>query len=291
MVGPKPSPTESPKESHEPSGGWTGRPQAWTRLLESTIQAEILPRLLAPPADAPAPGAPGAGLTQSDVEAFVRVILADDQPAARAVVQRVMAAPEGRRALHRQLLAPAARHLGWLWERDLCDFMDVTLGVYRLDRLLKESEFADGQPAAMHRHQHHALLLPAPGEQHCFGIAMVAEVFRAGGWCVRTGPALGRDRLVRLVRDEWFDIVGFSVSSERCLAGIAVCVRALRQASRNNRVLVMLGGYAILGHEERSLFLGADMAAPDAYQALEDGNLLMANLRNRKAADGFVNSP
>ena len=286
MVGPS-----FPTESDDQSGGSISRPEAWTRLLENTIQAEILPRLLSPPAVAPASGEHGgdACLTEADVQAFVRLILANDQPAARGVVQRIMASQGGREALNRQLLTPAARHLGWLWERDICDFMDVTLGVYRLDRLMKESEFADGQPATMHRHQHQALLLPAPGEQHCFGITMVAEVFRAGGWCVRTGPAVARDRLVRLVRDEWFDIVGLSISSERCIAGIAVCVRALRKASCNNRLLIMLGGHAIIGHEERSLFLGADMAAADAYQALEDGNALMATRWKRKATSGFVN--
>ena len=289
MVGPNISPTEN----HDQSGTRTDRSRPWTRLLENTIQAEILPRLSPPPPAATPASAELAGGSpaQPDVEAFVRVILADDQPAARGIVQRIMAAPNGREALHRQLLTPAAWHLGRLWEQDLCDFMDVTLGTYRLDRLMKETEFADGQPAPLHRHQHHALLLPAPGEQHCFGIAMVAEVFRAGGWGVRTGAAVARDRLVRLVRYEWFDIVGLSISSQRCLAGIAACVRALRQASCNNRVLIMLGGHAIIGHEERSLFLGADLAAADAYQALEDSNRMMAKLEKGKTTGGFVTSP
>ena len=153
--------------------------------------------------------------------------------------------------------------------------MDVTLGVHRLDMLMRETEFADGQVAVLHSHQRRALLLPAPGEQHRFGIAMVADVFRAGGWSVTCGPALPRSRLLRQVRDVWFDAVGLSISSERGLGGIAACLRAIRQASCNRKLLILLGGHAIIGHEERSRFLGADILAMDAYQALEDANMTM----------------
>jgi methanogenic corrinoid protein MtbC1 len=110
--------------------------------------------------------------------------------------------------------------------------------------------------------------LPAPGEQHSFGVCMVADTFREGGWCVRSGPSATRAQLLRLVRDEWFDVVGLSISADRALKGLASCIRALRAASCNPDLYVMLGGRAITAHAERALFLGADAMANDAASAL-----------------------
>ena len=61
-----------PAENHPRNRERAWPAAAWTQLLERTIQAEILPALLAAPLGATAAG-------QHDIEAFVAVILADDQ--------------------------------------------------------------------------------------------------------------------------------------------------------------------------------------------------------------------
>jgi hypothetical protein len=87
---------------------------------------------------------------------------------------------------------------------------------------------------------------------------------------------------MRLVRDEWFDVVGLSISSDRWLGSLAACIRAIRVASCNSNLVIMLGGAAIVGHDERTRFLGADTMAIDAYQALEISNLLVSNLAEKQ---------
>ena len=37
-------------------------------------------------------------------------------------------------------IAPAALHLGEMWQQDLCDFFEVTLGVGRLQMLMNRLE-------------------------------------------------------------------------------------------------------------------------------------------------------
>jgi hypothetical protein len=59
------------------------------------------------------------------------------------------------------------------------------------------------------------LLTIIPGEQHSFGLSMVAEFFRRAGWNLCTGPFSSHQELASLVQNHWFDIVGFSVSSDR----------------------------------------------------------------------------
>jgi len=109
------------------------------------------------------------------------------------------------------------------------------------------------------------LLLPAPGESHGFGIAMVRFSFRAAGW--RADCGVVADHLARL-RAEWFDLVGFSVSCDNRLDPLRGAVEGVRRASRNPGVLIMVGGPALSGKPEIALAAGADGSANDAAGAV-----------------------
>jgi len=271
--GDQPDPDGRPDDHLAPPPHELIRP--WSALLGATIESEILPRLLSAhrqPGDAPDSEHPP---NRDDVAAFVDIIIADDIEQARGIADRVIVQCGSRDALLHGLLTPAARLLGEMWEQDAADFMTVTLGVYRLDQIMKETAAAGLGPAILSGHDHRILLLPAPGEQHSFGLGMVADAFREGGWCVRSGPAVSRQKLLRLVRDEWFDVVGLSVTSERHLKNLSASIRAIRAASCNHQVYIMLGGRAIIENQERTRFLGADATARTAHQALEDANIYL----------------
>lgn len=245
----------------------------WAEVLKSAIVGEIIPMLAAAHADA-AP-CPDARPTPADVSLFVALILNDDMEQASAVADRVILRSGGREALLNDLLTPAAQLLGEMWEQDECDFMAVTLGVYRLDQIMKETAAAGLASASLSGCDHRILLIPAPGEQHRFGLGMVADVFREGGWCVRSGPAASRAQLQRLVKDEWFDVAGLSVSSSRALRNLPGTIRALRKASCNPKLYVMVGGHAIARDDDASRALGADYMAVSAQQSLQDVNIFM----------------
>jgi methanogenic corrinoid protein MtbC1 len=264
----------------------------WRDLLGQVIEREILPRLQKTRRE---PLNDWEAMTENGIDAaaigaFVALVIADDVEQLHAVADRVILYTGGRDALLNELLAPAARLLGQMWERDDCDFMTVTLGVHRLNQIMKEAEAEAAEPAFSRSFDRHVLLLPAPGEQHGFGIAMVADGFRAAGWCVRSAPAVSRSQLLRLVKDEWFDVVGLSVSTERFLKGLPACVRAVRSASRNKRTLLMLGGYAINCHPERSRFLGADCVAETAGKAVQLANNFMETAVTERFCQ-FITTP
>ncbi len=283
QAGAMPTPDEAlaattPPRQHRPYA------RLWTSLLGETIQAEILPRLLSQRLE--------AGQTDPEVTAFTALIVTDDVEAAHAAAEDYLRRPGGRVALLNDLLGPAARLLGEMWERDTCDFTTVTLGVYRLGQIMKATALASAVQPARGRDRH-ILLLPAPGEQHDFGLSIVAEAFRDGGWCVRSGPAPTKPQLLRLVRREWFDALGLSVAADRHLPGLATCLRRLRASSCNPRLYIMLGGAAISGHEERARFLGADATARTAPQALADANFYFGNTVTeslRQSMTGLVDS-
>jgi methanogenic corrinoid protein MtbC1 len=111
------------------------------------------------------------------------------------------------------------------------------------------------------------LLLPAPGEQHTFGLSMVAEFFVRAGWEVvgLMDPSAGHylDR----VKDEWFDLVGLSAGSTTRLEAMADCIASVRQQSHNRAVAVLVGGPLFVVHPEFVERLGADGVVTDGRQA------------------------
>lgn len=249
--------------------------------LVRTIEAHIIPRLLL----AHRPPAARAGHADAprldDVVALASLAMAHEASAALSLVESLRARGTPLEAIYLELLAPAARHLGQLWEADLCSFTEVTLGLCRLQQVLNAlTAELNGDPERP-RHGRRALLVPAPGEQHTFGLSMVAEFLRRAGWDV-WAEAASKQELIALVRAEWFAVIGFSVSCDTRLDVLAGAVRAIRRASRNPYLGVMVGGSVFVDHPELVSFVGADATAADARQACLQAETLLA-LPSRQA--------
>jgi methylmalonyl-CoA mutase cobalamin-binding subunit len=210
------------------------------------------------------------------VQDIITLVIAGDMEPLRSFADRIIVQSGGRDVLLNDILLPAARRLGDMWTSDEADFLTVTIGVHRLNLIMKETSTVGTDWTSF---DHRILILPAPGEQHRFGADMVADTFREGGWCVRAGPSVTRGQLLRLVRAEWFDVIGFSVSADRSLRTLPATIRAVRGASCNPRPFILAGGHAISTHPERARFLGADATPATAATALRDANIFLENLR------------
>jgi methanogenic corrinoid protein MtbC1 len=71
-----------------------------------------------------------------------------------------------------------------------------------------------------------------------------------------------------MVRRNWFDVVGFSIGSEKLLDGLITLIRLVRRASRNRGLGVMIGGPLVQLRPELVALVGADASADDAPAAL-----------------------
>jgi methanogenic corrinoid protein MtbC1 len=249
--------------------------------LAQTIETEIIPRLMlarwAAPA-APAVRGDARTIGTEEVAELARLVLAHDAVVAAAYVEAMRTQGASLESLYLELLAPAARRLGELWEADLCDFSEVTLGLGRLQQVLRELGPAFRNEAARPENGRRALLAPTPGEQHTFGLVMVAEFFLRAGWDVCTGASNANRDLPALVRGDWFDVVGLSLGSERRLDALATCIRSIRRASRNHSIGVMVGGPVFAQHPEYVSLVGADATALDGQQALLQAENLLTLL-------------
>ena len=179
------------------------------------------------------------------------------------------------------LLAPAARQLGTLWESDVTDFANVTLAVGRLQRIMRRlgERFVD--EANQRQAGESVLLTIIPGEQHSFGLSMVAEFFRRAGWNLCTGPFASHQELTSLVHNHWFDVVGFSVSSDRRLDELKKDIHDIRRDSRNRNVGIMLGGPMVIAQPDLVASMGADMMSADATTAPQQARGLIEQMKAR----------
>lgn len=243
--------------------------------LARTIEHEIIPRLmLAHRTDGEAlPPAVADGAARvfdaAAVQAFARTVIGPDDGSAWAEVEACCARGVPVETVYLELLAGTARCLGQWWTEDRCDFTDVTIGLGRLQRIMRELSPSFGRLADHPLEPMRVLLLPSPGEQHTFGLVMVAEFFRRAGWEVAGGAwESGRDA-PRMVAAEWFDVLGLSLAAEVHANALAQCIADSRAASRNRELAVIVGGPLLELRPEIALSLGADRIAGDGRGAPE----------------------
>lgn len=233
--------------------------------LARLVESEILPRLmLAHREPAPIERLRGRQRPSPDqIARFCTLLLA---PSGQDVAPHVLGlldegvSVEG---LLLDLLTPAARHLGTLWEEDECDFVQVTLGLNRLQTVARDLcglMERDGLP----EHGRRVLLAGCPQETHLFGLALVASFFRDAGWAVSRAES---PQAVEIARDEWFDVIGLTLSCEVFLPAMAETIAVLRKVSRNPGVRILVGGSLFLRQPEQVARVGADATAADGRLA------------------------
>jgi methanogenic corrinoid protein MtbC1 len=202
------------------------------------------------------------------VEQLAQLSVKADTAAMLAYVNDRLAAGNSVEAIFVDLLAPAARRLGEYWEADSEDFVAVTMGLWRIQEVLRD---VTGRIPASHcpaQRGRTALFSAMPGDQHSFGTLMVAECFERAGWQTRTliEPALGD--ITRSVASTHYDLVGLTVSCDCPTATLTSLVSTLRSVSFNPQIRIMMGGRLL--SEQPSLVgeCGADATAKDARAAV-----------------------
>jgi methanogenic corrinoid protein MtbC1 len=283
----------APAQQAEHASRRTRRSAGQHAGLSRVVEAEIIPRLgrigtlsgefrpaesgsaesaatAASGADRPAPVltlTAVAAITRQDVKHLSDAVLRQDLDSARALLNARYAAGVPLETIALQLLAGSARRLGELWDTDDYDFSSVTLGTGYLQQLFRELVDTLEDPFGVPGYHHRILLVPAPGDQHIFGTAILGDIFRRRGWDVWGGPMRDRQTLARLITREHFDVIGYSIGADRWLEPLAREIVMLREQSANARVRILIGGSAIDRCATLVDQLGGDAGATDPTTA------------------------
>ena len=283
------------------------------RLLAEAIEAEIVPRLVSgyeeppqadrrearawtncqiclPDADPPSPAQEAArdlafSVTPQAAIDLAGLVLRQDVPDLVAHVATAVGA-HGLQSVCLDLLAPAARHLGDLWCEDICSFADVTIGLMRLQSALLAVTVPAPGLASGADARRTVLLAPVPGDQHTFGLTMVAGFFERAGWTVTQDTNGAPESLEAAVRANWYGVIGLSAGSAVKLAGLTRLLPRLRAASRNPDLGIMLGGPVFVAQPELARDLGADTTAANGPHAVQVAEELIAPRKSTRVATG-----
>lgn len=253
--------------------------------LLRAIEGDVVPRLMLAhqPREIrePAPLESAGDIRSDEVERFRAVILRGPTSSAVELVDELFARGLPPEAVFIDLLGSTARHLGELWEQDLCGFSEVTIGLCRLHEVLREHSILHDPSHAARPSSPRILLTTANGDQHAFGLVVVAEFLRREGWRVWTEPGAAFDQIAMLLGKERFDIVGLSAASRSTADEIATEIRALRSASSNPDVRILVGGRLFVETPLLAETVGADGLALDARSASKVARALLGDGRAR----------
>ncbi len=267
-------------ERSDPSRGWArtkgGRERAGVTAI---VEKEIIPRLLLSHAErqrgssapvatqkANAP-APVAGDALIDVAVFGFIVVRQPLRLALAEIERLFAQGVTREEAMLRVLAPTAQWLGEMWLQDRLSFFEVTLGMANLQQVIRL--LGPDEPLGFGGDDQGRVLLAAvPGEQHTFGLSIIEEFIRMEGWDTQYEVFANHDVLVSRVSSEWFDVIGLSASIDSSVAQLPALAAALRAASLNAKVTIMVGGAAFAAPGPDPAAFGVDHILADARDAL-----------------------
>lgn len=260
------------------------------QLLTRIIERDIIPRLLL------AHRAPAAPIGRSAVErdsaraapdpidfnnseAFARLVLASEPEQIMEHVQALLDAGVGLQRIYLDLLAPVARRLGELWEDDRCTFIDVSIGLLRLQQVLHEIGRRNRPGAVTKPVRRRIYLAPAPGEQHTFGLTMVEEFFLHAGWETAIDHAADIDTILETVTHKKLEVIGFTISRDESFEPLLEVIEKIREVSLNRGVVIMVGGRYLFDHPECAARLGSAVVISDGVGAVETAETLLSTPR------------
>ncbi len=243
------------------------------RTLLRTIEGEVIPRLVLAHrgrvSDAACDNSVAIRPGISEVRHLTGLVIAGEMTEATSYLRGLFYLGMSPEVVYLDLLAPVARKLGVMWERDQVDFVAVTLGLRRLQQLAHQiSENADSGETPTAKAGHRALFVTLPGEQHVFGTQIVGDMLRRAGWDIWDAPGATERDIINLTKNEWFAVVWLSISAPEQMEPLALIIRQIRRQSLNRAVRVMVGGHPFAGHPDRVALVGADATAMDGRDAV-----------------------
>ena len=163
----------------------------------------------------------------------------------------------------------SARLIGELWSRDALDFVNVTIALSRLHRVMHEfsQEFLSEGNAESNGLS--LLLMTEPGSQHGLGVFMLSEFFRQAGWRVTLASPQDIVDFKRIFLSDWFDAVVLSISTDRQIDAVAQSLPELSKTTANPNLKIYVGGPMAQVSPEAINWDGTLLLQTDAAQTVE----------------------
>ncbi|MGV8952395.1 MAG: cobalamin B12-binding domain-containing protein [Cypionkella sp.] len=202
------------------------------------------------------------------VTGLIAASLAGTKDAFASLLSEVRRSRISLAALADVYIPEAAQRMGEAWHEDQMSWMDVSLGVGRMQSLLREIGSAWAADQAGDAGHGTVLLLVADREQHTLGpMVLMGQMRRYGvSVCLRMAPSYAELRT--LLTNRQFDGILISVSTKDKLEAVGKTVEFLRSIMSKPSPIIV-GGAVMSKVEDPASLTGADFSSNDIGAALE----------------------
>lgn len=244
-------------------------------LLAKMVEGQIIPRLMMAHQPLPLSSSEshledrlGSGVTDQ----FALMVLSSEVDELLVHFQHFLDTLLTTECLYFEFMTATARRLGDYWAEDIISQAEVSIGLGRLQQLVRmlgrsaSGSHGEGAP------QRSAFFASCPGEQHSFGLALVDDLFDRAGWKTSIEPSASGDQIADTVGHEPFDLFCLNSScSFRHGAQfdvVASTIEKVRRVTRNRDMTIIVVGRMFHERPELAVSVGADAAISGESVAL-----------------------
>lgn len=203
-----------------------------------------------------------------DIAALQVAALSGDRGDCQQVAAEMIARGVPRKVISDDYVPEIACSLGEEWRFDTKSFAEVTIGVSRLQSLLRDLGPEWRSDAMADPVTGTATIVVALGESHTLGAMILAGQLRRIGVSVRLQVGLRPAELRDSLDHPGFDAILISASTGEDLETLRLLVEAVRTSSRPDTPVVIGGGILSDGVDVAAV-TGANFATNDPIEAIE----------------------
>lgn len=202
------------------------------------------------------------------INGLVAASLSGTKAAFAGLLAEIRRARISRAALSDVYIPIAARRMGQAWLDDELSWIDVTIGVGRMQGLLREIGAAWVADQAGDTGHGTVMFIVPDREQHTLGpMVAIGQLRRYGvSVCLRIAPSFGELR--GLMAERQFDGIMISVATKEKLDSVSRTVQLLKTIKGSSTPIVV-GGAVMSKVEDPASCTGADFSSNDIGAALE----------------------
>ena len=207
-------------------------------------------------------------LREPVVSGLITAALSGKKDAFADLLRELKRARVSATALADLYIPEAARRMGEAWLDDQMSWLDVSIGVGRMQSLLREIGMAWVADQAGDTGHGTVLLIIPDREQHTLGPMVAMGQMRRFGVSVCLGIAPSHTELRGLMASRQFDGVLISIATKDKLDAVSKTIQFLKSETAKP-IPIVVGGAVTSKVEDLAACTGADLASNDICAALE----------------------
>ena len=231
--------------------------------------------------ESPAPtlGKKGGMLDDEEINRITQLLLSTEDGAFELAITVLKTHGVSINYIVLDLIPTIARRLGKQWEDDTLSFAEVSIGVNRLERVIHKLDYLFQVTQLEKRGDHSILISVFPESQHSLGTLILSNYFIHSGWRVYRPENTSLKSISRELESNKHDAIAISISCDEQLERLPNTISALREKSKNPKIIVLIGGPLYNKAPAKFDHIKADIKAFTPEECVERLNLVLSQIQ------------